>query len=136
MKHWIKIIFTLGIFSTLLLATLATAGVSSSQESAMSKAAIISIQTIAQAQNTNAAVSVAADQAAAIGASGGDLQGCVSGNNAQCEVIFKAVMSHIKKILTPDYRMTHSLHLFNANKVNYSLQTAQRISNALLTAQK
>jgi hypothetical protein len=129
-------ITTLGFLVSFSTANPVTAGVTSAQENSLSNAVTISMQNVAQAQNQDTVVTIASLEAAVISVSGDDLQGCQAGSNASCQAVFKAVIRHIQKILTSEYRMAHSLHLFNANKVNYSLQTAQRITNALLIARK
>ena len=96
----------------------------------------------AQAATTAASVAVEAmvavvtQEAAAISAavSDGDLNECLQSNNSKCELVFQVVIKFLEKLMTPKYRMTHSMHIFRPNQVKFSQDTAKRLSKLLLAA--
>ncbi len=83
-------------------------------------------------------VNVVTTEAASLSASfsGDDLQACIDGRDELCLMVFKSVIRQLDKILTYDYRMKHSLHMFNPNRVEYSREIAQRLSRQLLAAKR
>jgi hypothetical protein len=139
MKPFISI-FLKAIFiaSLLIVSQTAISAVSSGQETAAAEEVAKGLPAFFAAKNTQVMLDLVNQNAQAIAAtiSPGDLQSCSKGDDTACQVVFQAVVRYLEKLLTPEYRMTHAIHLFRANKVQYSRVQAQAIASALLMAKK
>ena len=84
-------------------------------------------------QITAVAVAVTKSNAAAagLGITKDEIDACLNDDNAACQVLFKKLMRNLSKILTANYRMAQSIHIFNPNATRYSKQRAKSLAMAL-----
>jgi hypothetical protein len=87
---------------------------------------------------TSVAVSVAIENpgAATLGITDAEIDSCLQGNDASCRELFDKIMKNLAKILTTNYRMAHSIHIFNPNAATYSKKRAQALAAALKKIRK
>lgn len=87
---------------------------------------------------TSAAVSVtiANPGAAILGITDAEIDSCLQGDDASCRSLFEKVMRNLAKILTTNYRMAQSIHIFNPNAATYSKKRAQALAVALKKIRK
>lgn len=107
--------------------------------SAAGEAAAVSMVAVAlNNQNQAVMASLAAANTSEAGSGIGDniLSGCIAGQETACNQLYSLVKQNLEKLLTPKFRMTHSIHLFRPNKLQYSFATAQKIALALSSARK
>lgn len=127
--------FIFSLYLLLIVTNSVIAAVSDSHESEAKKSVTQGLPALFASKNQQVLISLVTKNAQLINTAidQGALSSCSQGEDSSCQLIFKQVIKAIKKILTPEYRMTNAIHLFNANSVKYSLATAQKISSILLS---
>lgn len=101
-----------------------------------SVADIFSEQAINNTANLNnqALISIVAIEAKALATAidAGTLNQCLKDSKTHCLQVYRAAIKYIKKLITPKYRMTHSIYTFRPDKVTYNADIAKQISQILV----